>query len=356
MTQQEIERRKKRDEKFWNSKLEFKDNEEFLRAVIRHFSDPSIDEITVDPRIERAASGLDSDGIEVGEKFMYDLMNGPKSSELYKRATKYTLGSYGSLRLPAVDEQTRTNSQYGGARTYYEAEADEIDFSTAKYRQIHLQTKKLITASYLTDELIAEGLEDYCFNTLSVANARRLTSAIVGDTGAGQFLGILNAGATITIDAEGGQTSGFSVENASKMVARLPEESHHNLTCWLIQPELYSELMQQAFYGQTTSAPLITWRRGGEKFNKMLGFDILPCEACSAQNSRGDVILCDPTQYLIAEKRIKKTISGHVRFIYGESILRLVLRADGAPAWSQPVIPENSTTSVSPFITLATRS
>ena len=89
---------------------------------------------------------------------------------------------------------------------------------------------------------------------------------------------------------------------------------------------------------------------------QMLGFDIIPCEACSEAGTRGDVILADLSQYLIAEKQVNKQISGHVRFIFDESCLKLTYRADGSPAWSGPVTPENSTTLVSPFVTLATRS
>ena len=176
-------------------------------------------------------------------------------------------------------------------------------------------------------------------------------------TGSGQFLGILNSGACVTAAAVGGQAAGsFVVENAAAMEARLAPECHHNQTAWLIQPALYATLVLQQYNSGSTSAPLIQWRTGGEKFNKMLGFDIIPCDACSEAGTRGDVILADLSQYLIAEKQVNKQISGHVRFIYDESCLKLTYRADGAPAWSAPCLPENSTTLVSPFVVLTTRS
>lgn len=352
MTNQKIQQT--RD--YWENKT-FKNNEEFLQAVIRHYTDPSIDQNTIDLRIERAlASGLASDDIPTPEGFMYDLIKRAPNSELYLRATKYPLSGYNTLILPAVDEKQRSDSQYGSCITYLEDEADAYTASVPQFRQVKLRTKKIISLAYLTEKLIQENVKNYTMNVMSTSKMRKLNSLIVRGTGAGEFLGIIESGACIVADAEGAQAAGsFVAENAGIMLSHLATNSYHNLTCWLIQPALYATLALQQYNSGNVSAPLIQWRSGGEKFNKMLGFDMIPCDACSEAGSVGDIILADLSQYIIAEKQVNKQTSGHVRFIYDEMALKLTWRADGAPAWSQPCTAENSSTLVSPFVTLAAR-
>jgi HK97 family phage prohead protease/HK97 family phage major capsid protein len=350
----------KRADDFLTGKASFKNSEDFLQAVIRHYSDPTTDAENMDPRLKRA-SGLSgqsfTDGYPTPEGFVYDLLNAPTGSEIYRRCSKYPMIDYSKLRLPAVDETTRTSSQHGGAIAYWEDEADSFTDVIPRFRMVAMKLKKLTALGYLTDELLNASLQPYLKDTLSVAAGRKLTSEIINGTGSGRFLGIVNAGCTITVDPEGGQAAGsLVIENIAKMLARLPDESRHSQVCWLIQPALYETMVLQQFAAGDTASPLIRWRSGGEKFDKLGGFDLIPCESCPGAGERGDLILADLTKYLIAQKQAKEDISGHVRFLNDESALRLVIRADGAPSWSVPVTPENSSTTVSPFIVLGARS
>ena len=139
------------------------------------------------------------------------------------------------------------------------------------------------------------------------------------------------------------------------MVKHLNETSHGRDTCWLINPELYATLAMQQYSGVDPSGNLIQWRSNGQRFNRMLGFDMIPCEACSAPGTVGDIILADLSQYIIAEKAIEKQVSGEVRFFNDESCFRLTYRADGAPAWATPVLSEKSGIQVAPFVLLGAR-
>jgi len=333
------------------AKGNWKSNEEFLHAVRAQGIEQR------DVLDTRLASGLDSGGFPTPDKFMYDLLRGPNGSELLRRCTIYQLGDENTLRMPAIDEVSRTNSQYGGARSYWTTEADEAIASKPDFRMINLQVNKLVSTCYATDDLLEHNLENYIFNSLGVAQARKVNAGIVGGSGAGQMLGIIKGGATITVAKSGAQPGGsFVAENAAQMVARLAEECHTPNTCWLVNPKLLATLYLQEFTATGAAAPLISFRAGGERFNKMLGFDLIPCEACANAGTPGDVILADLSQYVVAEKTVNKNISGHVRFVYDESVFRLTYRCDGQPAWSKPVMAENSGVTVSPFVILAERS
>ncbi len=46
----------------------------------------------------------------------------------------------------------------------------------------------------------------------------------------------------------------------------------------------------------------------------------------------------------------------HVAFLTGEQAFRWQLRHDGQPFWKKPLTPKNGSSTLSPFVALATRS
>ena len=79
-------------------------------------------------------------------------------------------------------------------------------------------------------------------------------------------------------------------------------------------------------------------------------------EQCSAAGDLGDIILLDPTQYLLIDKGgINAASSIHVRFLYDENVFRFIYRVDGQPIWNKPLTPYKGSATVSPFVTLAKR-
>jgi len=65
--------------------------------------------------------------------------------------------------------------------------------------------------------------------------------------------------------------------------------------------------------------------------------------------------LGDFSQYLVAEIPAQFLSSIHVRFLNDEGVFRFRFRVDGQPSWSGPITPKNSSTTESPFVTLAER-
>jgi HK97 family phage major capsid protein len=92
-------------------------------------------------------------------------------------------------------------------------------------------------------------------------------------------------------------------------------------------------------------------------YGTLKGRPIIEIEQCAALGTVGDIMLVDLSQYLTIEKGgLQSASSIHVQFVTDETAFRFVMRNNGQPLWDSPLTPYKGTTStLSPFITLATR-
>ena len=96
----------------------------------------------------------------------------------------------------------------------------------------------------------------------------------------------------------------------------------------------------------------------GLPYDTLYGRPVLPIEQCATLGTVGDIILADFTNgYILAEKGgVKTDVSIHVAFLNDESIFRFVIRIDGQPVRSTPLIPyKGAANTQSHFIALETR-
>ena len=130
-----------------------------------------------------------------------------------------------------------------------------------------------------------------------------------------------------------------------------------NNAVWLINQVEEAEL-----YGMTLTdyVPVYMPAGGlsGKPFGTLMGKPVIPIEQTSDDvGTTGDIMLADLSQYLMIEKGGLQTASSlHVRFLYDEQVFRFIYRADGQPMWEAPLTPYKGSNTLSPFVTLATRS
>ena len=113
-----------------------------------------------------------------------------------------------------LETSRATGSRYGGIRAYWKGEAQDKVASTPKFRQIELNLNKLVGLVYTTDELLddASALEQTIREGMQAEFDFQITQAIMNGTGAGQPLGINNAGCVISVTAETGQAANTLVQ------------------------------------------------------------------------------------------------------------------------------------------------
>lgn len=318
------------------------------------------------------ASGLNetvpSDGgFLVQQDFSNDLLaRAIQTGKLAKLAWQIPISANSnSVKMNGVDETSRASHRSGGILSYWASEAEEKTKSKPKFRQVELTLRKLIGLCYATDEMLQDA------SVLNVTIPKlfgdefgfRLDDAILNGNGAGQPLGIMNAGCLVTVSKETGQAAAtILTENVTKMFSRLYPGSEDR-AYWLANKSVLPQLMQLSLtVGIGGSVPL--WmpanQLAGRPVQTLMGLPLIYCEQCEVLGTTGDLILADLSDgYLLAQKGgIQQDVSIHVRFIYDESVFRFVLRVDGQPVRATALTPYKggAGNTMSHFVALQTRS
>ena len=321
----------------------------------------------VDPRLYNAATGLNettpSDGgFLVQTDFSSELLQEVYATGvLAPRCRRISIsGNSNGIKINGVDETSRASSRSGGIIGYWKDEAAQKTASKPKFRQIELTLHKLIGLCYATDELLSDAaaLEGFIRQAFAAEFGFLLDDAIIRGTGAGQPLGILNAGCLVTVAKEAGQTADTIVwENVVKMYARLFAGSRSNAV-WLINQAAEAQLMQMAMSVGTGGVPVYLPAGGASQspYGTLFGRPVMAIEQSSALGEVGDIIFGDFNGYILAEKGgIESAMSIHVKFDYDESVFRFVLRVDGQPVRASALTPYKGSDTLSHFVTLASR-
>jgi HK97 family phage major capsid protein len=347
-------------------KTEFKSLGEMLLAVVRHERTKGKDS---DRRLFAAAAGesekVPSDGgFLVQKDFSAELlMRMYQTGQIVSRCRKIPIsGNANGVKINAIDEDSRADgSRWGGVLAYWVDEAASLTASKPKFRRVELQLQKLIALCYATDELLedAAALEAVIGQAFAEEMTFKVEDAVINGTGAGQPLGILNSGATIQ-QAKGGSDSGAVLTTADVLAMwnRLWVPSRQNAV-WLadvsIEPQLYQLVLGAPSLGQ-----ILLYTPPGDKGNQtgmLMGRPVVFHEHGAVLGTPGDIVLADLNQYVIIDKGgVRQDYSIHVNFLTDEGVFRFVYRVDGQSWWKKPLTPKSGGSTLSPFISLATRS
>jgi HK97 family phage major capsid protein len=270
-------------------------------------------------------------------------------------------GNSNGLTVPGIDETSRaTGSRQGGVRFYWASEADEKTASKPKFRQIDLKLKKAIGLVYATDELLqdAGALEAWIMSRLPDELRFGVEDSIINGTGAGMPLGVLNSPALISVTKEVGQAADTIVaENVIKMWARRFGAAGRNYV-WLHNQDTEPQLDMMSL-GVGTGGQLVYMPPGGlsgSGYGSIKGRPVVPTEYNPTLGDVGDLLLFDPSEYLMIEKGgVQSASSIHVHFVYDESVFRFVWRVDGQPLWHDDLTPFKGTDTQSPYVAIAER-
>ena len=327
---------------------------------------------SVDPRLynTRAVSGLgetvpSDGGFLVQQDYVAGLMEDVfETGKLASKCDKIQVsGNANSIKINGVDETSRASSRSGGVIGYWLEEAGQKTASKPKFRKIELNLNKMIGLCYATDELLddAMALEGVVRKAFVDEFGFMLDDAIINGTGAGQPLGVLNAGCLVSVAKETGQDADTIVaENIMKMRSRLFASSRSSAV-WLINQNAEPQLHQMSLAVGTGGIPVYMPAGGlsGQPYDTLYGIPVMPIEQCATVGTVGDIILADFSKgYILAEKGgIKSDVSIHVRFDYDESVFRFVYRVDGQPKRATALTPYKGGANFtqSHFVALASR-
>jgi HK97 family phage major capsid protein len=313
--------------------------------------------------------GLESaGGFLLQNAFSYALLQeGLAASTIASKCRQFPIPVNASeLKLPAVDEKSRVNgSRWGGISLAWGDEASEIIASKPKLRQLTLAPKRLTGLVYLSEEITQDStvLDAFVRMAFSREFAFVVDDSILRGSGAGMPLGILVSGATVEVPKIGSQPNDTILfDNCAQMLARLPASSVPN-AIWLYSQSALPQLLSMTIAVKNIAG---TDNVGGSAAflpsggtgvpNRLLGLPAYPIEQASELGKPGDLILFDPTRYILSTRGdLQIASSMHVRFLYLENCIRFAWRLDGMPELNSSVTPFKGSDAQSPYVTLAER-
>jgi len=257
-----------------------------------------------------------------------------------------------TIQVPVLNQTgvaTDRSNYYAGMKASWVEEAGYKDESEPAFRQMELIAHKLVVYTEASDELLqdsAVGLEALLSGLFrgTILNEEEWT--FVNGTGAGQPLGIINAGATISVARQAaGQIDILDIFN---MLASFQGRN----PVWIAHQ---SALPQLLGLSGPAGSPSYVWIGNGrdQMPTTLMGYPIFFVENCQPLGTKGDLILADWSKYYVGDRQmVTIDASKHYRFRYDITCWRAVHRVDGRPAMSAPITYRDGVTQVSPFVVL----
>lgn len=307
-----------------------------------------------------AAVGADGAFLLQGESAQDLFTKGFNNNAILSRTSSRTISSQ-SLEIMGIDESSRVKgSRGGGVRVYTQAELEQMTESKTKFTKIKIEPKLLTGLYFASDQILSDvpGLSGEMESLFKEDFAYKGQELIFDGSGSGEALGVNNSKAPVEVAKVSGQTAGTIVaQNILDMVARAWMRSMQNLV-WVCNQECYPQLATLAYATDKQNAPLFipNANPGNGSLGTLAGFPVIPIEQCEGVGTSGDLMLCDFSQYITANRgAINSAMSIHLKFDYNQTCFRFLYRFDGQPKWSKPLTPAKGTKTVSPFVKLADR-
>lgn len=238
-----------------------------------------------------------------------------------------------------------TNLAAGLVATVTE-EAATLTEDTPVFRAIEWRLHKVGRYVEVSNEFQADSpvaIENLLRGLINLAINSKNERNVLRGSGAGEPLGILNAGCTIALATASDNT--FGEADALAMLSRHKNMSGQ-LSAWIMSPTVIPDL---AAFADSSYNPIVHFVEGVR--GMLLGLPILYSEHMPIANG-DDVILADLGSYYFWHKPLEISFSEHAAFTRDMGTWRYSQRNDGKPALNSAITgadPGGSTT-YSPFI------
>ena len=261
------------------------------------------------------------------------------------------------IKIPGMSIGNHGTALMGGFTASYTAETSTISEANPKTRSMTLHARKLTGLLRFSAELAQDtpGGEQQIINLCGQGLGWYRDQAFLKGTGAGQPLGILNSDCLVEVSPEDGQAADSIVySNLTKMLSRLYSGSFKNAV-WVCHQSTIPRLLELSIAVGTggSNVPVLSETDG--QF-KILTRPVLFTEKTEPLGSKGDIMLCDFTQFVVGLRAgMRFDTSIHPGFLTDEIYARIIERHDGQPLWDEALTLADGETTVSPFVVLGAR-
>lgn len=306
-------------------------------------------------------------GFLVQEDFAAELTRRRQETGLLnKMAQHITIGANSnSYKYNFVNETSRANGYRGGGiAASWVKEGGAATATKPTFGQSQIDLRKLVALIYVTDEQLADSTQ-----LTSMINADypaeinyMIDDGMINGLGSNDMLGILNHtdpnGATVSVAKESAQIAAtIVVENIIDMWNALLPAARFNAK-WFINLDVERQLNRLEFPVGTGGVPAFLPPGGLSvaPYATLYGREVIPIEQCPVLGTAGDIILFDPSSYIIIEKGgINSASSIHVNFTNFETAFRFSERLNGQPRYAKAIAAAKGGTRRSEAVVLETR-
>ena len=259
--------------------------------------------------------------------------------------------------LNARVDKNHSDSISGGFRVYRREETATVTDSKMSFEQIKMEANSLMGLSYATEEILSQSPISFAAliqSGFSDEQIAKLNYERIWGSGVGEFLGVQNSPALVTVAKESAQAADtINGLNLIKMRARI---YGYNNAVWICNQDCLQALCGAHIAGTNGDVFLFAPGNGTDKPDTILGRPVIFDENMATLGDLGDIMLVNWNEYLegtLGGVSFQESI--HVRFVYNERAFRFTVYNDGQPWWRSPLTPKKSATTLSPFVTLAAR-
>jgi len=298
-------------------------------------------------------------GFLIPEQLMTELLRIPPEMDPIGARTRKIRMQSRTLKIPKRVDETHTSSVSGGLTLAWTEETAAITTSQQTFKRLTLELHKLAGAVFVTEEIMSDSpisLVDIITSGFQDEYAKTLLRARLYGTGAGQPVGIVGvSAATVSVAKEAGQAAATIVaENVIKMYSRC---WGYDNAVWLANHDTLPQLLTMSIAVGTGGSLVYQPSLVEGRPPTLLGRPIFFSEHAKTLGTVGDLVLANWMEYAdaVSTSGVQSSSSAHVRFLNDELCFKFTFRADGRPLWDLPLTPAESSSTLSPFVTLATR-
>lgn len=261
------------------------------------------------------------------------------------------------VKINARVDKNHSTSVSGGLTVTRRPETVAGSATRMEFEQVTLNAHNLFGVGIATEELLHDSPQSFAAIIASGFDDQfkyHIIGERISGTGVGEYEGILNSPALITIDAETGQDADTILfENVVKMRARC---WNYSQAIWIANHDTLPQLMQMNQNVGLGGVPAWLPSARDDRPDILLGRPLVFSEYAKTLGDVGDLILGVWSEYLEGTlETLQNQESIHVRFLNHERVWKFWTRNAGAPWWRSALTPKNSTATLSPFVVLAAR-
>jgi len=265
-----------------------------------------------------------------------------------------------AVRIPARTDKTHTTSVSGGFTVTRRPETVAATSSRMTMEMVTLQAASLFGLAFATEEILTDS--PISFVAIIDAGfrdqfAHHMLNEKLRGLGGNEFIGAINGDATIAVTRD---TATRIL--GTDVIAVRARCWNYSRAIWIANHDTQGELMRigARLFDAEGATPLSGSATGyqlslrEDRPDTLLGRPIFYSEYASTLGVAGDLLCGVWSEYLEGVYQpVRSAESMHVRFVNHERAFKFWLRNAGAPWWRTALTPQQSSTTLSPFVTIA---